>query len=143
MDEKLTKLQNSTLSSSYSPTDTSTSGSDKEEKEKAKPQITITTTPSSLQLSQASQQEITDLQAQLTTTLASLETSRLGERAHERRILELEAKLSRADSERGVEVGKLQVALAIEQGKVVAMGEERDEAKMRLEKIKTTLFAIT
>jgi hypothetical protein len=139
MDEKLTKLQNSTLSSS-SPTDTSTSGSDKE---KSKPQITITTTPSSLQLSQASQQEITDLQAQLTTTLASLETSRLGERAHERRILELEAKLSRADSERGVEVGKLQVALAIEQGKVVAMGEERDEAKMRLEKIKTTLFAIT
>ena len=137
MDEKLTKLQHSTLSSSSSPTNID------EKEEKAKPQITITTTPSSLQLSQASQQEITDLQAQLTATLASLETSRLSERAHERRILELEAKLSRADSERGVEVGKLQVALAIEQGKVVGMAEERDEAKMRLEKIKTTLFAIT
>ena len=137
MDEKLTKLQHSTLSSSSSPTNID------EKEEKAKPQITITTTPSSLQLSQASQQEITDLQTQLTATLASLETSRLSERAHERRILELEAKLSRADSERGVEVGKLQVALAIEQGKVVGMAEERDEAKMRLEKIKTTLFAIT
>ena len=137
MDEKLTKLQHSTLSSSSSPTNID------EKEEKAKPQITITTTPSSLQLSQASQQEITDLQAQLTATLASLETSRLSERAHERRILELEAKLSRADSERGVEVGKLQVALAIEQGKVVGMAEERDEAKMRLDKIKTTLFAIT
>lgn len=139
MDEKLTKLQNSTLSSSSSPTEISS------KEEKSKPQITITTTPSSLQLqlSQASQQEITDLQAQLTATLASLETSRLSERARERRILELEAKLSRADSERGVEVGKLQVALAIEQGKVVGMAEERDEAKMRLEKIKTTLFAIT
>ena len=137
MDEKLTKLQHSTLSSSSSPTEISS------KEEDSKPQITITTTPSSLQLSQASQQEITDLQAQLTATLASLETSRLSERAHERRILELEAKLSRADSERGVEVGKLQVALAIEQGKVVGMAEERDEAKMRLEKIKTTLFAIT
>jgi hypothetical protein len=33
--------------------------------------------------------------------------------------------------------------LAIEQGKVVAMAEERDEAKQRLEKIKTTLFAVS
>lgn len=86
---------------------------------------------------------MTDLQAQLTTTLAALETARLSGRNHERRILDLEAKLSRADSARGVEVGKLQVALAIEQGKVVAMAEERDEAKQRLEKIKTTLFAVS
>lgn len=133
MDEKMQKLQNSTVSSAPPSVDNG----------KSKPQITITSTPSSLQLSQASQQEITDLQAQLTATLASLETARLQERAHERKILDLEAKLSRADSERGVEVGKLQVALAIEQGKVVAMAEERDEARERLEKIKTTLFAIT
>jgi hypothetical protein len=132
MDEKMQKLQNSTISSNTPM-----------EGEKSKPLITITSTPSSLQLSQASQQEITDLQAQLTATLASLETARLGSRQHERKILELEAKLSRTDSERGVEVGKLQVALAIEQGKVAAMTEERDEARERLEKIKTTLFAIT
>ena len=133
MDEKMQKLRNATNSSESTST---TDG------ERVRPQITITSTPSSLQLSQASQQEITDLQAQLTATLASLETARLGGRAHERKILELEARLSRADSERGVEVGKLQVALAIEQGKVVAMAEERDEARERLEKIKTTLFAI-
>jgi hypothetical protein len=147
MDEKLTRLTQSTVSSFTStqvqPFNTHTGPPDGNGKRTSAPQITITSTPSALQLSQASQQEITDLQAQLTTTLAALETARLSGRTHERRILDLEAKLSRADSARGVEVGKLQVALAIEQGKVVAMAEERDEAKQRLEKIKTTLFAVS
>lgn len=57
--------------------------------------------------------------------------------------MEVEAKLSRAESEREMEIGKLQMALAMEQGKVVALSEERDEARERLEKIKTTLFAVT
>jgi hypothetical protein len=140
MDEKLTKLTSQSKSDSNSAPGPAP---DNGKKRTSAPQITITSTPSALQLSQASQQEITDLQAQLTTTLAALETARLSGRSHERRILDLEAKLSRADSARGVEVGKLQVALAIEQGKVVAMAEERDEAKQRLEKIKTTLFAVS
>lgn len=108
------------------------------------PEIKITTTgtPSSHSLSQANHQEISELQSQLTTTLAALETARLGSKGHEQRILELEARLSRADSERGLEVGKLQVSLAIEQGRVVALSEERDQARERLETIKTTLFAI-
>jgi hypothetical protein len=144
MDEKLKKLSNSTSTrSSTSDTITNTTAKTVAAASAVAPQSTITSTPSALQLSQAAQSEITDLQAQLTAALASLETCRLGSRVHERKILELEAKLSRADSERGVEVGKLKVELAIEQGKVVGMMEERDEARMRLEKIKTTLFAIS
>ena len=109
------------------------------------PEIKITTagTPSSHSLSQANHQEISELQSQLTTTLAALETARLGSKGHEQRILELEARLSSADSERKLEVGKLQVELAIQQGRVAALSEERDQARERLERIKTTLFAIT
>lgn len=109
------------------------------------PEIKITTTgtPSSHSLSQANHQEISELQSQLTTALAALETARLGSKGHEQRILELEVRLSRADSERKLEVGKLQVELAIERSKVEALSEERDQARERLERIKATLFAIT
>lgn len=135
LDERLSKAQR--------PESSGDGNSGRNNNSMPMPEITITATaPTREQLDQASRHEITELQSQLTTALAALETSRLGSRAHEKRILDLEAKLSRADSERGLEVGKLQMALAMEQGKVVALTEERDEARERLEKIKTTLFAI-
>lgn len=108
------------------------------------PAITITSTPSLLTLnaSSAVQQEITDLQSQLTTALAALETSRLAGKSQTDKILDLEARLSRLDGEKKTAVGKLEVALAVENAKLVGLIEERDLARERLEKIKTTLFAV-
>jgi hypothetical protein len=105
------------------------------------PAITITSTPSTTTLL-AKEKEISDAQVQLTTALAALETARLQSRREAERTLELEAKLARADSEKRLEMSKLEVALALEQAKVVGLIEERDVARERLEKIKTTLFSV-
>jgi hypothetical protein len=105
------------------------------------PAITITSTPSTTTLL-AKEKEITDIQAQLTTALAALETARLQSRKQAEKTLDLEAKLARADSEKRLERGKLEVALALEQAKTASLVEERDVARDRLEKIKTTLFAV-
>lgn len=148
LDEKLSKSRGSCSCAAH-PSSTGPNGAasggatEKEQVLTPTPAITITPTPSTIPLVTATQQEVIELQTQLTTALAAAETTRLGSRALEKRILELEARLSRAGSERGLEVGKLQMALAMEQGKVVALSEERDEARERLEKIKTTLFAVT
>ena len=105
------------------------------------PAITITSTPSTTTLL-AKEKEITDIQAQLTTALAALETARLQSRKQAEKTLDLEAKLARADSEKRLERGKLEVALALEQAKAATLIDERDVARDRLEKIKTTLFAV-
>ncbi|WVQ96811.1 hypothetical protein IAU59_003918 [Kwoniella sp. CBS 9459] len=114
------------------------------------PEITITSTPSSstlpispsLNLTHSLNKEITDLQTQLSTTLAALETARLSSRKQAERTLILEARISRAESEKRLEVSKLEVALALEQARCVGLVEERDLARERLEKVKTTLFSV-
>lgn len=106
------------------------------------PAITITSTPSTTTLL-AKEKEISDAQMQLTTALAALETARLQSRREADRTLDLQAKLSRADSEKKLEMSRLEVALALEQAKVVGLVEERDVARQRLEAIKTTLFSVT
>ncbi|WWC95941.1 hypothetical protein V866_002808 [Kwoniella sp. B9012] len=113
----------------------------------ATPEITITSTPSSKTIPISNSytnlnKEINDLQTQLSTALAGLETSRLTTRRQAEKILVLEAKSSRSDSERKMEIGKLQVALALEQARSVGLIEERDLARERLEKVKTTLFSV-
>lgn len=82
------------------------------------------------------------MQTQLGTALAALENARIASRRSNERILDLEAKLARADSEKRLEMGKLEVALALEQAKIVGLAEERDLARERLEKVKTTLFSV-
>nr|XP_019045833.1 hypothetical protein I302_06224 [Kwoniella bestiolae CBS 10118]OCF24763.1 hypothetical protein I302_06224 [Kwoniella bestiolae CBS 10118] len=124
----------------------STSSSGNQDKD-ATPEITITSTPSSKTIPTSNSysnlnKEINDLQTQLSTALAGLETSRLATRKQAERILVLEAKNSRFDSERKMEIGKLQVALALEQARSVGLIEERDLARERLEKVKTTLFSV-
>lgn len=74
--------------------------------------------------------------------MAALETARLQSRKQADATLDLEAKLARADSEKRLEMSKLEVALALEQAKVVGLVEERDVARERLEKVKTTLFSV-
>ncbi|OCF62335.1 hypothetical protein L486_02003 [Kwoniella mangroviensis CBS 10435] len=113
----------------------------------ATPEIIITSTPSSKTIPVSNSytnlnKEINDLQTQLSTALAGLETSRLTTRRQAEKILVLEAKSSRFDSERKMEIGKLQVALALEQARSVGLIEERDLARERLEKVKTTLFSV-
>jgi hypothetical protein len=105
------------------------------------PAITITSTPSTTTLAKKDS-ELTDLQGQLSTALAALETARLQSRKQAERTLDLEARLARADSEKRLEMGKLEVALALEQARVVGLAEERDLARDRLEKVKTTLFSV-
>ena len=100
------------------------------------PAITITSTPS------LSNFQVTDLQSQLTTALAALETARLQSRKNAERIADMEARLARADSEKKLQMSKLEVALALEQAKVVGLIDERDLARQRLEKVKTTLFSV-
>nr|XP_018262536.1 uncharacterized protein I303_05553 [Kwoniella dejecticola CBS 10117]OBR84694.1 hypothetical protein I303_05553 [Kwoniella dejecticola CBS 10117] len=116
------------------------------------PEIKITSTPSSSTLPssvsynekdrESLNKEIGELQGQLRTALAGLETSRLNLHKQNEKILLLEAKNSRMDSERKLEVSKLQVALALEQARCVGLIEERDLARERLEKVKTTLFSV-
>lgn len=135
MDEKLQRAPpplSPCSCSSPSPTDVATPPT---------PAITITSTPSTTTLL-AKEKEISDAQLQLTTALAALETARLQSRREAEKTLELEAKLARADSEKRLEMSKLEVALALEQAKVVGLVEERDVARERLEKIKTTLFSV-
>ncbi|WRT67622.1 uncharacterized protein IL334_004594 [Kwoniella shivajii] len=122
------------------------------DKDGTPPEITITSTPSSSTLPTSNSgsivnynslnKEISDLQSQLSTSLAGLENSRLNTRKQAERILVLEAKYSRAESEKKLEISKLQVALALEQARCVGLSEERDLARERLEKIKTTLFSV-
>ena len=104
------------------------------------PAITITSTPSTTTLL-AKDKEITDIHTQLTTALAALETARLQSRKQADKALELEAKLARADREKRLEMGKLEVALALEQARVGGLIDERDVARDRLEKVRTTLFS--
>ncbi|OCF43932.1 hypothetical protein I317_02202 [Kwoniella heveanensis CBS 569] len=114
------------------------------------PEITITSTPSSstlpispsLNMTNSLNKEIIDLQTQLSTALAALETTRLSSRKQAERTLILEARISRAESEKRLEVSKLEVALALEQARCVGLVEERDLARERLEKVKTTLFSV-
>ncbi len=54
----------------------------------------------------------------------------------------MEGRLARADAQKRLEMGDLDVALALEQAKVVGLIEERDIAGKRLEKVKTTLFSV-
>lgn len=105
------------------------------------PAITITSTPSITTIA-SKDRELTDVQTQLTTALAALETARLSARKQAERILDLEARVARADSERRLEMGKLEVALALERARGVGLTEERDLARERLEKVKTTLFSV-
>lgn len=105
------------------------------------PEITITSTPSTTTLA-TKDRELSEVQTQLTTALAALETARLQSRKQADATLDLEAKLARADSEKRLEMSKLEVALALEQAKVVGLVEERDVARERLEKVKTTLFSV-
>ncbi|WWD18330.1 hypothetical protein CI109_102780 [Kwoniella shandongensis] len=120
------------------------------------PEITITSTPSTTTIhsstsaqhvhvhaqTHAHEHEINDLQSQLSTALAALETSRLTTRRQAERVLLLEAKLARSDGEKRLEVGRLEVVLALEQARAVGLVEERDLARDRLEKVKTTLFSV-
>ncbi|KAK4686251.1 hypothetical protein P7C73_g3879, partial [Tremellales sp. Uapishka_1] len=109
------------------------------------PAITITATPSTSALvnaAAAKDRDISELQSQLSTTVAGLETARVQSRNQQDRILDLEAKLARAESDKKMEMGKLEVALALEQAKVQGIMDERDLAKERLEKVKTTLFSV-
>jgi hypothetical protein len=105
------------------------------------PAITITSTPSTTTVS-AKDRDITDLQSQLTTALAALETARLQSRKQAERTLDLEARLARADSEKRLDISKLEVALALERARAAGLAEERDLARGRLEKVKTTLFSV-
>ena len=100
------------------------------------PAITITPIPSNTTF------HLTDLQTQLTTALAALETARLQSRKSAEKTLEVEARLARTDSENRLAMGKLEVALTLEQARVVGLVEERDLARDRLEKVKTTLFSV-
>ncbi|KAK8858440.1 hypothetical protein IAR55_002667 [Kwoniella newhampshirensis] len=130
------------------------------------PEITITSTPSSKTLPtsiststglnnrtdadieslvtqvKAQEMAIYDLQSQLSTSLAGLESSRMTTRSQAERVLVLEGKLARNDGEKRLEVGRLEVALALEQARCVGLVEERDLARDRLEKVKTTLFSV-
>ena len=133
MDEKLQRaiaIASSSSSSSSSPLPNPPT-----------PAITITSTPSVTTLT-TRDKEITELQTQLTTALAALETARLQSRKTAERTLELESRLTRADSEKRLELGKLEVALALERARGVGRAEERDLARERLEKVKTTLFSV-
>jgi len=108
------------------------------------PQITITSTSSPSLPSIASKErdaEITDLQVQLAAALAGLEAARLQFKEGKDRVASLEARLAREESRRQVEVGRLETELGMERVKIVGLMEERDLARERLEKIKTTLFA--
>lgn len=105
------------------------------------PAITITSTPSVTTLA-TKDRELVDVQSQLGTALAALETARVRSRDQATKILELEARVARAESEKRLEMGKLEVALALEQARVVGLIEERDLARDRLDKVKTTLFSV-
>ncbi|WWC88841.1 uncharacterized protein L201_003756 [Kwoniella dendrophila CBS 6074] len=122
------------------------------------PEITITSTPSSstIQMSESTcnvknqndnigdekqirmKKEIMELQIQLKTALGGLENQRINlTKINDKNII-LDSKLVTYQKE----FSKLQVSLALEQARSVGLIEERDLARERLEKIKTTLFSV-
>ena len=109
------------------------------------PEILVTSTSTStlglVPSPSLSRETIADLQLQLTTALAALETARTQARTHTDRITELEAKLVRAESERQMERSRMELALGMEQAKVRLLVEERDVARGRLDRVRDTLFA--
>ncbi|WWC70599.1 uncharacterized protein I206_104550 [Kwoniella pini CBS 10737] len=117
-------------------------------KQEIMPEIKITSTPSNSTIPTSisfkqNENEINELQIQLKTSLASLETCRLNLHKQNEKILIIESKNSRLESEKKLEISKLQVALALEQARCVGLIEERDLARDRLEKVKTTLFSVS
>jgi len=108
------------------------------------PAITITSTPSAAALASSAQsKEVLELQTQLATSLAAIEIARLKAKEQQDRVIDLESRLSKADSEKELQVGNLQITIALQEAKIYSVLKERDLAKDRLEMVKTTLFSVT
>lgn len=110
------------------------------------PQITITasaSSPSNLAETSDHEKHILDLQAQLSTAMSALDASRQTNDLQAARVRELEKIKMRLDLDHQNDLRQLETELALERAKVVGLTEERDVAKQRLERIKTTLFSVS
>jgi hypothetical protein len=85
---------------------------------------------------------LADLQNQLSTALSALTQSRETTRQKDRQLVDLHTALARQESIKKVEMGKLEVALAMETARCKGLREERDLARERLDKVKKELFAV-
>lgn len=104
-----------------------------------RPEIKITASPSVVSMNDTL---LSDLQGQLSTALSALTQSRETTRQKDRQLVDLHTALARAESSRKIEVGKLEVALAMETARCKGLREERDLARDRLDKVKKELFAV-
>ena len=111
------------------------------------PSITITSTSSSRSIENMpsasaalarKDNEVLQLQNQLSTLLASLETARLQSRESQDKMYDLQTRLSRCESDQKAQV----VQLVTERERVRGLLEERDTARERLDKVKNTLFSV-
>lgn len=103
------------------------------------PQIRITASPSVTSMNDTL---LADLQNQLSTALSALTQSRETTRQKDRQLVDLHTALAKAESKSRIEIGKLEVALAMETARCKGLREERDLARERLEKVKKELFAV-
>lgn len=83
-----------------------------------------------------------EVQAQLSTAMAALEASRQTNELQAARVKELEKLQMRVEMDKENERRQMQTELGLERAKLVGLTEERDVAKQRLERIKTTLFSV-
>lgn len=139
MDEKLSARLNSEKESS--------SSSESKAKEQVKvnfapmpsPQITITTSPSS---QFGSDELVTDLRKQLDTALSALNQSREMTVSKDKQLVQMHEVLARHRAERLAETNALESMVKVEVAKNRGLREERDLAKVRLEKVKRELFNV-
>lgn len=107
----------------------------------ASPIITITQSPS-VQLDEDSDELIADLRSQLDNALAALAVSRETTLTKDKQLVSIHQTLARHRAERLSETNKLESQLLIEVAKNKGLREERDLAKVRLEKVKHELFKV-
>ena len=86
--------------------------------------------------------QLAQLQDQLNSKLALLDAARVQNRDTQGRLYDLESRLALSEAERKAEMGRVELQLTIEQSRVRGLIEERDLARDRLEKVKSTLFAV-
>ncbi|ORX40246.1 hypothetical protein BD324DRAFT_679276 [Kockovaella imperatae] len=112
------------------------------------PSITITSSNSSQRLALPSSAvavkdtHLNQLQDQLSAALTALDAARSQNHEQKGRMYDLERQLARCESEHQTEVARFEVQLAIEQTRVRGLVEERDLARDRLDKVKSSLFAV-
>ena len=119
------------------------SGNESEEIDRSQqsPIITITQSPSA-QLDSDTDELLADLRSQLDNALAALAVSRETTLTKDKQLVSIHQTLARHRAERLSETNKLESQLLIEVAKNKGLREERDLAKVRLEKVKHELFKV-